>query len=106
MPDFFSHEPNERIAALEAQVSDLQFELKELKLLNVTPMDCPKEWGITNMEKQVLEIVYTREGIVPYALVYNHLYGGVEDPPLYTIIAVYMTRLRRILRNIGAEVIT
>ena len=90
---------------LRDQVSDLTFELKELRRLNCTPLDLPKEWGLARMQKIVLGILMAREGIVTYDLIYNHLYHDAEDPPLGSIVHVYVTHLRKVLRPLGGEII-
>ena len=64
--------------------------------------------GITEMEYRVLELLaYARNNVVTRAMLLKHLYRRADDQPQPKIIDVFISKLRKKLRNAsgGAEFI-
>ena len=64
--------------------------------------------GITEMEYRVLELLaYARNNVVTRTMLLKHLYRRVDDQPQPKIIDVFISKLRKKLRNAssGAEFI-
>jgi DNA-binding response OmpR family regulator len=64
--------------------------------------------GITEMEYRVLELLaFARNNVVTRAMLLKHLYRRADDQPQPKIIDVFISKLRKKLRNAsgGAEFI-
>ena len=84
---------------LRDRIAELSEEITQLREQLFCEVNWPVEFKFTKNESKILDLVFKRSPtIVSYDSLFQHLYSGISDPPLDSIIAVFVSRLRKKLK--------